>query len=298
MPELPEVQTVVDDLRAAGLPGREIVDLDVQWPPSIGGESEVFRNAVVGRTITDLARRGKWMLLLTEYPGTAATPPAGTPAAILVHLRMSGRLYLSQCDDPLTGYERVRLFLDDQRELRFHDPRKFGRVLYTPDPQIVLSRLGMEPLDPTFTVEALGGLLRARRRQLKPLLLDQHVMAGLGNIYTDEALWRAQIHPQRLSNSLSVAEIGALHEAIPAVLRRGIKNLGTSLASGQSNFILPGDARRMQAHPDHVGARNQEELQVFQQTGRPCPRCRVPIVRIIVGQRATHICPVCQRSPD
>lgn len=288
MPELPEVHTVIEDLRAAGLPGQEIVDAVVQWPRSVGGDPEVFRNAVVRQTITDVGRRGKWIVMRIERRGAGISPsaPAPVPEAILVHLRMSGRLYLSHSDAPLTGYERVRFMLADQRELRFHDPRKFGRVLFTSDPQVVLARLGVDPLDSTFTVETLGDLLLPRRRQLKPLLLDQHVIAGLGNIYTDEALWRAQIHPQRLSNSLREPEIAALHAAILSVLRRGIRNLGTTLGSGHSNFVLPGRGE----------GQNQEELQVFQQTGRPCPRCQVPIVRIVVGQRATHLCPVCQSA--
>ena len=232
MPELPEVQTVIDDLRTAGLAGRTVLSAVIQWPRTVGGLPEEFQDKVVGRAITGLTRRGKWIVLWTS--------PVEDDGAILVHLRMSGRLFLCRSDEPLGGYERVRLVLEGDRELRFHDPRKFGRFLFTTDPQTVLSRLGLEPLDAAFTAAAFATVCRSRRRQIKPLLLDQRVIAGLGNIYTDEALWRARIHPLQLSSSLTDAEIESLHEAIPAVLRRGIKNLGTRLGSGRSNFVFPG----------------------------------------------------------
>jgi formamidopyrimidine-DNA glycosylase len=148
-----------------------------------------------------------------------------------------------------------------------------------------LSRLGPEPLEKNFTVRLLAGQLKRHRRRLKPLLLDQAFIAGLGNIYVDEALWDAKLHPDRIAAALSPAEIKALHRAIARVLNRGLKNLGTSLGTGETNFYSV--ARRR--------GRNKDELKVFRRTDHPCPRCNWPIARIIVGQRSTHICPRCQK---
>ena len=169
--------------------------------------------------------------------------------------------------------------------LRFHDPRKFGRILLTETPEKWLDRLGPEPLDRKFTARHLGEKLMARKRQIKPLLLDQHFLAGLGNIYVDEALWEARLHPCRLASTLSKPEIRALRLAIPRVLKRGLKNLGTSLGSGETNFYSVANRR----------GRNKDQLNVFRRTELPCPGCQTAIERIIVGQRSTHICSKCQK---
>ncbi len=203
-----------------------------------------------------------------------------------MHLRMSGRLHLISQESPRKKHEHVILSLKGGKQLRFHDTRKFGRIHLTSDADKILGRLGPEPLATGFTRNALARRLRLRRRQLKPLLLDQAFIAGLGNIYVDEALWESKIHPCRIAVSLTETEIGALHRAIPRVLRRGLKNLGTSLGTGKANFY---------SIARHQG-RNRDELKVFRRTGRPCPRCRTKIERIIVGQRSTHICPKCQGS--
>jgi formamidopyrimidine-DNA glycosylase len=286
MPELPEVQTIIVDLRKAGIEGSRILDADVLWPRSVGGDAEQFQAGVRGWQITALRRRGKYLRFDGTHSG--AKGDHTETASLLVHLRMSGRLYLLDHPAPRTGYERVLLSLEDRggrrRELHFYDPRKFGRMLFLSDPERRLERLGMEPLEPEFTPEALSQGLQ-RPRGIKALLLDQTVVAGLGNIYVDEALWQAGVHPERRANTLSDTEIHALHEAIPEVLRRGIANLGTSLGSGKTNFVFPhGDGR----------ARNQEQLRVFQRTGLPCPRCGTAVQRIKVAQRSSHFCPQCQ----
>jgi formamidopyrimidine-DNA glycosylase len=152
-------------------------------------------------------------------------------------------------------------------------------------PEEILDRLGPEPLAESFTVERLAAMLQTTNRQIKPLLLDQRFLAGLGNIYVDEALWESGIHPQRISSSLTFQEVRDLHQAIPLVLHKGLKNLGTSLGTGKSNFYLPGNRP----------GRNAEELNVFRHTGMACPRCSSTIVRIVVAQRSSHICPDCQR---
>ena len=197
---------------------------------------------------------------------------------------MSGRLHLVAADTPRVKHEHVILSFDDGRQLRFHDPRKFGRLTLVKNPGKILDRLGPEPLAQGFTTRALGLSLKNRRRMLKPLLLDQTFIAGLGNIYVDEALWEARLNPCRLASTLSKPEIKALRLAIPRVLKRGLKNLGTSLGSGETNFYSVASRR----------GRNKDQLNVFRRTELPCPRCRTTIERLVVGQRSTHICPNCQ----
>jgi len=296
MPELPEVTTIITELIESGLVGRRFTGGSVLWERSIGGRSERdFFALVAGHTVLAVRRRGKKILIdlsrATAADGAPDRPDrTGRTGTITVHLRMSGRLYLCGPDTPRTGYERVILILDDHRELRFYDPRKFGRFLVSADPDEAVHHLGAEPLSEEFTPAGLYEIIRYRARRIKPLLLDQHVIAGLGNIYTDEALWLAQIHPERRASSLGLAEVTRLRDAIVQVLRQGIANGGTSLGNGKSNFRIPGSA-------GDIVPKNQEYLSVFQRTGLPCPRCGAMIDRIIVGQRATHICPRCQGAP-
>lgn len=333
MPELPEVETTIRDLVAAGLTGARICGTTIAWPRTVGGDAGSFTSCVVDQTIGDPWRRGKYIIfpLTAERPtdtaqrGTTAHDKAGGPSdkpgalgaqgaqgthgaqgtpgahgahgthgaqpprsrAIVTHLRMSGRLFLQCADEPLHGYERAILHLEGNRELRFYDPRKFGRMIVTDTPERSFDHLGMEPLGENFGFKTLAPLLSRRTRQIKPLLLDQTVVAGLGNIYVDEALWRASIHPETRAADLTEEQIHALVEAIPYVLNQGIRNLGTQLGSGVTNFVFPG----------RPGAQNQEYLTVFRQTGKPCPRCETTIERLVVGQRGTHICPRCQVRP-
>jgi formamidopyrimidine-DNA glycosylase len=274
MPELPEVQTVVNDLQAAGLVGTTITGAQVFWPRTVAALTpEAFCRRISGQTINTLWRRAKFIAVdFIE------------PLHLFIHLRMSGRLHLTSPDEPRQKHEHLVLDFDDGRQLRFHDTRKFGRMYLVNDPDDVIGGLGPEPLDPAFTPKVFAARLHARQRRVKPLLLDQTFLAGLGNIYVDEALWEARIHPQRLASSLSAAEVRALHQAIRNVLQRGLNNLGTTLGTGKANFYSV--ARRE--------GRNKEELQVFRRTHQPCPRCQTMIERILVGQRSTHICPNCQ----
>jgi len=274
MPELPEVQTIVDDLNAANLIGVLISGAKVFWPPTIAEPSpKLFGKRLKGRKFTVIRRRGKYLVFETD-----------TEYTMLLHLRMSGRLHLVSDDPPRIKHEHVIITFSDQKQLRFHDTRKFGRIHLTDSPARILDGLGPEPLEDGFTAKTLAGRLKRHRRLLKPLLLDQAFVAGLGNIYVDEALWDAKLHPNRVAATLSINEIKALHRAIARVLTRGLKNLGTSLGTGETNFYSV--AR-------HSG-RNKDELKVFRRTDLPCPRCKNSIERIIVGQRSTHICPNCQ----
>jgi formamidopyrimidine-DNA glycosylase len=275
MPELPEVQTVVDALIARGLPGRRIREARIFWPRTIAGmPPEAFREQVRGRTVVRIFRRGKYIVFDLDEGLT-----------MLVHLRMTGRFEWLPHRRARGKHEHVVFRIGIADSLRFHDTRKFGRIRLTRQPAAVLGRLGPEPLDRRFTARRFAALLHARKRQLKPLLLDQHVIAGLGNIYVDEALWSAGIHPLRHSHTLTHQDAAKLHRAIRRSLRKGLSNGGTSLGNGQTNFQSP--ARR--------SGRNADALNVFRRTGDPCPRCGGGIVRLVVGQRSTHICPDCQR---
>ncbi len=278
MPELPEVETIATDLNAAGLVGKSVSCARVYWPRSIAEPSPPeFCRLMEGKKIAAIGRRGKFLVF-----GFA------DGQSMLLHLRMSGRLHHLPADQPRSAHEHVVLAFDDGSELRLHDTRKFGRIHLLEHAEAILGRLGPEPLGRQFTPGRFTQMLAARRRLLKPLLLDQSFLAGLGNIYVDECLWEARIHPQRRSDTLSAAEAGALHAAIRRVLRRGIKNLGTSLGTGKANFYSVSRRR----------GRNRDALKVFRRTGEPCPRCGSEIRRIIVGQRSTHLCPRCQERHE
>ena len=276
MPELPEVQSVVDALRGKNITGCLISGAAVYWAKTIAEPDPAdFCRTIKGRTIRHITRRGKYILF--DLSGGLT---------LMIHLRMTGRLNWEPRDLPRNKHEHVILNVGETHTLRFQDTRKFGRVWLTAAPEKILDRLGPEPLDETFTVERFSRMLQTTNRQIKPLLLDQHFLAGLGNIYVDEALWESGIHPQRTSRSLTVHEAGNLHRAIPHVLNKGLKNLGTSLGKGKSNFYLPGN---------RPGG-NAEALNVFRRTGRHCPRCGSTILRIVVAQRSSHICPDCQKK--
>ena len=279
MPELPEVQTVVDDLIKAGLVGVQITGARVDWSRSIDGmTAKTFCRLVTGRTIAKIHRRAKFIILDFEDGWQ-----------LLIHLRMTGRLHLLSLKTKRDKHEHVTLDLDNGRQLRFHDTRKFGRFYLRESAQDLLNKLGPEPLAESFTSRKLAAMLCTRHRLLKPLLLDQNFLAGLGNIYVDEALWDARLHPCQRASSLSKKEIQHLFRAIRKVLRRGLKNLGTTLGTGQTTFYSIARNR----------GRNRDQLNVFRRDGRACPRCKTILERIIVGQRSTHLCPQCQQlRPD
>ncbi len=264
MPELPEVETIVRNCRPR-LKGRRIRAFRSSWPKSCVPAAARVRNALTGRTITRLTRRGKFIVFHLDDGGY-----------LLVHLRMSGRFEWAADHQPAPDHVRAAWDLDDGQRLLFCDARKFGRIIYTDDFAAATAGLGPEPLARSFTPRVFGDLLRRRRRQLKPLLLDQSVIAGLGNIYTDEALFRAGLHPLTRSDALTPDQVRKLHQAIRRVLRLAIDSHGTSL-----DWI-------------YAGGWMQRRLMVYGRTGQPCRRCRASIVALRIGQRGTHICPHCQ----
>jgi formamidopyrimidine-DNA glycosylase len=270
MPELPEVEFVARQLRAE-LVGRTIVGIDIQWPGAVEGLGpDTFASRVVGQRVRAVGRRGKYVLL---------TLSGGDVLAI--HRRMSGNLVFQKACEQVP-YTRASFALDDGRHLAFSDPRKFGRLrLVAPDDRpTVLDTLGPEPLDDDFLPEALGARLAGRTRAIKALLLDQTAVAGLGNIYADEALYRGGIHPLRPAGSLTPAEVAALHAAIRQVLLTGIANGGTTFGRHRDVYNEAGT--------------NVGYLEVYRRGGQPCRRCGTALRRMVVAQRGTHFCPVCQ----
>ncbi len=275
MPELPEVETVRKDLIRLGLPGHVIQSADLFWHRTLAVPSlKEFQEKIAGAKIKDLARRGKYLIFNLDK------------GCLIMHLRMSGRIdFKTKPFDPRV-HDRARLVFSDGAQLLFHDTRKFGRWYFTDDAEKIVGKLGIEPMDKKFTAAWLAGKLKNKKRTLKPLLLDQTLVAGIGNIYADEALWYAKLNPTINSSRLNDAEIQALHAGIVKAISAGIKNAGTSMGEGKANFYSVGGKR----------GSNQEALKVFRRTGEPCPACRVRIERIIVGQRSTHFCPSCQKN--
>ena len=277
MPELPEVETVRRGLRAAGLEGARMRDVDVRWPRTVSGMTPAaFARALRGRVIRRLARRAKYLVAALD-----------DGRHLLIHLRMTGQFHIEPPGRAPERHDRLVLTLDDGRQVHFRDTRKFGRFWLTDDPRRHLAKLGPEPLSKAFTAAVLRARLAGRRRALKPLLLDQTVVAGLGNIYVDESLWLARLHPERRADTLTRDEIARLRAAIRDVLTRAVAANGTTLGSGATNFYSVAGRR----------GRHADALQVFRRTGLPCPRCGRAIARMAVGGRGTHICPRCQRRP-
>ncbi len=281
MPELPEVETVARDLRPR-IVGATIAAARCTWARTLRThDPEAFALAVAGRTIESVGRRAK--LLVIGLSGDVA---------LTIHLKMTGQLFVVPAGARQDPYVRLVLAFEDGRELRFRDIRKFGKVgLYERDPatgELVIERggsavfaaIGPEPLDDAFTLRDFRRRVRARRGRLKPLLLDQSFLAGVGNIYADEALWLARLHPLRSAPSLRPDDERRLYEAIRAILAEAVERRGSSV----DDYTAPDGDGEM-----------QERLQVYQRTGDPCPRCGRPVRRIVVGARSTHFCSWCQR---
>jgi formamidopyrimidine-DNA glycosylase len=272
MPELPEVETISRDLRKE-LVGRTIEGVTVAWEGCVDRPSAAaFCDRVAGCRIEGVGRRGKF-LVLTLSSGWA----------LLVHLRMTGSLRVRKGGAPWQAHERLSFQLDDGKELRFVTVRKFARLYLVEDPEEVLGDLGPEPLHEGFSLSSFRALMKNRRRTIKPLLLDQRFIAGLGNIYVDEALFRARIHPQRAAHTLTSDELDRLYEAIREVLREAILDRGTT----RSDYVRPNGSE----------GTHQEKLLVSGKAGEPCPRCGTEIERLVVGGRGTYVCPVCQKAP-
>lgn len=264
MPELPEVETIRRQLCDAGVPGRTIEAVSVSWARTVDPLSvDSFRRKLIGRTIDAVSRHGKWMIFeLNDVDN------------LLVHLRMTGGFSFSP-----GPHDRVVLQLSDEMTLYFRDPRKFGRMRLAPFP------LGLGPDALEITARPFFQTLDKTNRMLKPLLLDQAFVAGLGNIYADEALFAARLRPDRRSSSLSGDEMLALYTAITSVIRAAVENGGTSLGDGQGNYTdLKGNA-----------GGHQDKAKVYGRAGLPCVECGTPLEKTTLAQRTTVFCPNCQK---
>lgn len=274
MPELPEVETITREMREAQLVGLKIEQAIVYWERSVANQTpSAFCQRLLHQTILDIARRGKYIVFTLSKD------------TLLVHLRMTGKFFIDKQETQPHSHERIRLYLSDGRILRYEDQRKFGKW-YLTNTEAVLQKIGLEPFSEAFTENAFEKILQGKQRQIKPFLLDQKFVAGLGNIYVDEALWMAKIHPARSLKTLSKKEIQSLHSAILAVLTSGIANTGTTLGSSRANYYSMSGRR----------GNNQHVLNVFRRDGLPCPRCHTIIQRMTLAQRGTHFCPHCQKE--
>ncbi|MEW6403648.1 MAG: bifunctional DNA-formamidopyrimidine glycosylase/DNA-(apurinic or apyrimidinic site) lyase [Chloroflexota bacterium] len=281
MPELPEVETIARKLKPA-LIGRTILAADLRWARTLAVPSpRKFKEWAKGQIITDVSRRAKFLILKLQRANETQA------YNLLIHLRMSGDLYIREGKIKPEKHDRLILLLSTARiatagddglsTLVFNDTRKFGRVWFTEDVESVLGKLGPEPFSDEFTPQWLYENLHARRRLLKPLLLDQSFLAGLGNIYTDEALHMAKLHPLAASDSVKRKQAEVLHEAIRAVLQEGIRRNGASI-----DWV-------------YRGGEYQNYFRVYDRENQPCIVCGRKIQKLIVGQRGTHVCPYCQK---
>lgn len=262
MPELPEVETCRRAL-APLLVGRSLTAAEARWP-----NAAATPLAVAGRAIVRLDRRGKFLLLRLDR------------GWLVIHLRMTGRLVVAREPPPRTT---VAFGLDGGDWFCLVDVRKFGRAWQVAHASEVVGHLGPEPLSRGFTAARFGAMLRGRTARVKPLLLDQRFLAGLGNIYVDESLHAARIHPLRSADSLLAGEVRRLHRHIRAILRKAIAAGGTTI----QDF----------AGPDGAPGRFRERLRVFRRAGAACHRCGTAVERSVVAQRGTHVCPRCQVAP-
>lgn len=269
MPELPEVETIKNEITPY-LIGRTITRVEVFWEKLVREPSEAeFQARLAGQKIVGLLRYGKYLVLKLNDGGR-----------LIMHLKMSGSLLVSQGSSPPPKYTRAILHLDGNTTVFFRDPRKFGRMWLVKDEAEVVGKLGPEPLKPDFTPEVLAGRLAGRKGPIKALLIDQGIIAGIGNLYADESLFAARIHPLRSGDSLSKEEVSRLYDAINKVLIAAIGNKGASIV----NYYRP-TGETGTAH---------FEFSVAHQRGKSCPRCGTPVKRIVVRNRGTYFCPKCQ----
>ncbi len=275
MPELPEVETVRRTLLEL-VKGKTIKQVEVFWPKMIKRPEQVeqFTDALVGQTVGDIERRGKFLkFMLDDY-------------VLVSHLRMEGRYGVYPTHEPYDKHTHVLFTFTDDSQLRYRDVRKFGTMhLYLSgdeEKNSPLTQLGPEPFSPDFSIQLLLDGLKKTNRKIKVVLLDQKLVVGLGNIYVDEALFRAGIHPERAANSLSKKEVVVLHKEIIATLSEAVEKGGSTVRS----YVNTQGQIGMFQLDHYVYARKDEE----------CKRCGEVIEKLVVGGRGTHICPHCQKN--
>lgn len=273
MPELPEVETVKNELSPHVI-GHRITGITLLWEGIVREPSAAeFRSRITGQKITGITRQGKYLFFSLS-----------SDDLLLVHLKMTGSLIVGQRPSEPPKYTRAIIHLDKDTDIFFRDPRKFGLMRLVKDKNSIAGKLGPEPLAAEFTPEVLARLLAKRKAPIKALLCDQALIAGIGNMYADEALYLAKIHPLRSGESLSQEEIERLYGAIQQVLRSAIRHKGASVA----NYL----------RPDGTPGTAHFEFKVAHGTGKYCARCSTPIKRIVVRNRGTYFCPRCQPAPS
>ena len=279
MPELPEVETVVRGLRLS-LPGRAIVEVRFGKTDFVDNPGEIARR-LPGARIVNVTRFGKFICIKLESNSTVDTPRSQT--CLVIHLGMTGQLKVIYSDESAAPHTHVFFGLDDGRELRYTDIRRFGRMLLIPESGLAefTGQLGIELLE--ISAEDFCRYFGSRRARVKALLLDQKVLRGIGNIYADESLFRAQLHPARIAENLTKKQLLGLHGAVRRVLEEAIRSRGSSI----SDYV------------DSDGNRGEFQFQhrVYQRDGKPCLRCKAKIRRMIVAGRSSHFCPRCQPAP-
>ena len=273
MPELPEVETIKRDLNKE-LKGRRILKLKFyDWAKMLKPDPETVKKAIEGKKIKEFDRRAKLLLMHLGDHGTT----------IVFHLKLTGQLLLKKNTDPKDRFNHVIIQLDNGDELHFNDLRKFGYIKVIKGKEELkklLSDFGPEPLTKEFTVEVFKKILKKTSRNIKTVIMDQAKISGVGNIYADEALWRAKIHPEKTAEKLTEKEIQDLFDALLFVLKQGIEDRGTSVDSYLDVYADEG--------------KHKKNLKVFRLDKEPCPRCKTIIKKIRVGGRGTHYCPACQ----
>lgn len=275
MPELPEVETIRRYLQAVlvGQAPTGVRHLDPRLIRIGDASAAEIAEAMRGVPIAEVGRRGKYLWLRFPRQGF-----------LVLHLGMSGRLLWEERHRPWVKHTHLVVGFPQDQELRLVDPRRFGRVGWLPALLALEDKLGVEPLGPRFTAEYLARHCHSRRAPIKAVLLDQSVVAGLGNIYADEALFASAIHPARAACALADGEVARLRQAIRRVLRRALKYRGTSFSDYVDALGHPGE--------------NQHYLAVYGRRGHPCPRCGAPVAVVQVAGRSSHFCPACQPIGD
>ncbi len=269
MPELPEVETTARYLRERIVKQR-VLRSQVHWPRTVATHSvKDFSICLQGALVTSVVRRGKFVGIVLQ---------SDRPLYLFIHLRMSGSLDVIAGDSEVAPHDRVILFFENGKSLRFNDTRKFGRMYLCDSPELVVGMLGVEPLSDDFSPEVLYALTRDRKTRIKALLLDQTVIAGLGNIYVDESLWKSRIHPCAPAHSLKHTQCQRLYEAITSTLDEAITLAGTDFGDGVVDDGMYSPV-------------------VYGRDDQPCSRCQAKIKKTRVQQRGTHFCPRCQRLP-
>jgi formamidopyrimidine-DNA glycosylase len=281
MPELPEVETIVRGLQRL-LPGRSILDVRLGKTDFIDDPVQLGE-ALPGCRIESVTRHGKFIAVELARGAPAACDAAAERAHLLIHLGMTGQLTVRAAVESAPPHTHVTFALDDGRELRYTDIRRFGRMLIIADSEVGAFRegFGADPLE--ITEDEFARRLATRGARIKALLLDQSMLRGMGNIYVDESLWRARIHPARRGDQLTAEQLGVLRREIRSVLQTAIRLRGSSISDYVDAEGIPG--------------RFQLRHRVYQREGKPCARCAAKIRRIIVAGRSSYFCPKCQRAP-